>query len=135
MPYKPSGYVPSFGSSKVTNSTYQRCSVVVNLTLIQSDFNPYSSIATHAECDDVQALYSSWTVISMFVSLYFLRSIAGRGSVCLVFNLAGFTWDAVFTCHKFKLLAPRGQVAVVPIVFVGALAAIQSSAREYYNDS
>jgi hypothetical protein len=31
--------------------------------------------------------------------------------------------------------APRGRVAVVPIVSVGALDAIQSSAREYCNDS
>jgi hypothetical protein len=36
---------------------------------------------------------------------------------------------------SWNLVAPRGQVAVVPIVFVGALAAIHSYAREYCNDS
>jgi hypothetical protein len=33
------------------------------------------------------------------------------------------------------LHAPRGRIAVVPIVGVGAVAAIQSSARECYNSS
>ena len=34
-----------------------------------------------------------------------------------------------------KAVTPRGQVTVVPIVNVGAVAAIQSVARVYYNDS
>jgi hypothetical protein len=37
--------------------------------------------------------------------------------------------------NRPPIRAPREQVAFVPIVFVGALAAIQSSATEYYNDS
>jgi hypothetical protein len=41
----------------------------------------------------------------------------------------------VNTIMTYCSISARGQVAVTPIVSVVALAAIQSSVREYHNDS